>query len=445
MASEVAEYGVIGACLRYPEIIPEISTTVSPEDFDNKILCAIYCCIISLYDAQTIPTESNIYYQLEAVLSDPRKLKRYPYSELAFSKVPVNEISDLRERASTSFGARFDALVIRDQGVKSQLLRLSSDIKMITQKHEGGDAAAEELCRRINDIQMQVASGNCVHIVDALKEFNEWADKVASGEIPPGLKFGLADLDKWGTIRESDMVVVGARPSVGKTAFGLHVIRHLCSQGKRVLFFSLEQSQRSVVQRLLAAESSVHSSRIETMKLEGDDSLKIDEAEERMAKWEFIVDDSPSQKINAIIAKARKEKITHKIDAIVIDYLQYVFVDAGRSRQEDVAEISKKLKSLARELKVPVIVMAQLNRDADEKAPRLADLRESGAIEQDADMVVMLHRDPDKQDAANANYATIDLLLKKQREGPTSDDITVLYNKPFVRFENFAPEFPGNW
>jgi replicative DNA helicase len=243
-------------------------------------------------------------------------------------------------------------------------------------------------------------------------------------------------------MQNSELVIIAARPSVGKTSFALNVIRHVAVEEEQPVFFvSLEQSRIELAERLLCCQARVDSHRLRKGHLGSEDMDKLNSAGEVLRRTKLFLDDTPGQSMLRIAANARRLKLRHGIRMVVVDYLQLIDPDNRRdSRQEQVANISRRLKFLARELEVPVLALAQVNRSSEDRQdhrPRLADLRESGAIEQDADTVMLLHR-PELHEPGQ-HEGIVEVLVAKQRNGPTGD-VTLTYIKQFMRFENFAVE-----
>jgi len=240
--------------------------------------------------------------------------------------------------------------------------------------------------------------------------------------------------------QNSELIILAARPSVGKTAMALNIVRHVIVEEQLpVLFVSLEQTRIELAERLLAAQARVDSHKLRKGHLSGDDIGKLHSAGDVLRNANLFIDDSPAQGMLRIAANARRLKIRSGIRLVVIDYLQLIDPENRRDpRQEQVAQISRRLKHLARELEIPVVALAQVNRTSEDRQdhrPRLADLRESGSIEQDADTCLMLHR-PGRFDGSLEDNI-IEVIVAKQRNGPTGE-VTLAYLKQYMRFENYA-------
>ena len=256
-----------------------------------------------------------------------------------------------------------------------------------------------------------------------------------------GIPTGFADLDyKTSGFQPSDLILIAARPSMGKTAFVLNIAQYMAlRKNKKVVIFSLEMSSQQLVNRLFALESRVDSQKIRTGNLEDEDWSKLIEGAGVVGKSNLIIDDTPGISISELRSKCRKMKLEHGLDIIIIDYLQLMTgsVRGGDSRQQEISEISRALKGIARELNVPVVALSQLSRAVekrDDKRPMLSDLRESGAIEQDADVVMFIYRDDYyHKDTENKNMAEI--IIAKQRNGPIGT-VNLVWMPEYTRFVN---------
>ena len=249
------------------------------------------------------------------------------------------------------------------------------------------------------------------------------------------------DLDyKTSGFQPSDFILVAARPSMGKTAFVLNIAQHVAfRKNKTVAIFSLEMSKEQLVNRLFSLESKVDSQKIRTGNLEDEDWAKLIEGAGIIGNSNLIIDDTPGISISELRSKCRKFKLEHGLDMIIIDYLQLMSGSGrgGDSRQQEISDISRALKGVARELNVPVISLSQLSRAVekrDDKRPMLSDLRESGAIEQDADVVMFIYRDDYyNKDTENKNMAEI--IIAKQRNGPIGT-VNLVWMPEYTRFVN---------
>lgn len=287
-------------------------------------------------------------------------------------------------------------------------------------------------------------------LVDAMTEAFDRIDAKARGDLTgTGIPSGFVDLDNLTAgLHNNELVIIAARPSVGKTAFALNLIRHVVVEEKLPAFFvSLEMAKVELAERLLCCQSRVDAHKVRKGQLASDDIQKLIAAQDSLrgnARDGFVklfIDDAPQQTMLRIAANARRLKLRHGLRLVVIDYLQLIKPESRKDpRQEQVAQISRRLKFLARELQIPVIALAQVNRGSEDRqdhTPRLSDLRESGSIEQDADTVMMLHR-PARFDKSQDDNV-LEIHLAKQRNGPVGQ-ITLTYLKQYMRYENYAAD-----
>ena len=254
-----------------------------------------------------------------------------------------------------------------------------------------------------------------------------------------GIPSGFADLDNLTSgFQNSEFVVIGARPSVGKTALALTMAANIAvQQRKPVGFFTLEMSAVALMQRLLAAEARLDSNRIRSGMLRPSDFHKITDAAGRLYDAPLFIEDSPNLKLLDLRAQARRMKSNHSVEIVFIDYLTLISSENQElPRHEQIAEISRSLKALARELDVPVLALSQVRRETEGKLPTLADLRESGSIEQDADVVMFLHRERGTDE--NLNERETDLIVAKQRNGPVGK-INLTFFPEYTTFESHSP------
>jgi replicative DNA helicase len=270
-----------------------------------------------------------------------------------------------------------------------------------------------------------------------------------------GLNTGIFQLDRMTAgFQNSDLIIMAARPSMGKTALALSIARNMAVEyDKPIAFFSLEMSASQLAQRLLAAEARVELSKVRSGFINHSEERKMVEAMNRLSNSKFYIDDSSILSVLEIRAKARRLKAEHNIQAVFVDYLQFVTAPKAESRQREISLISQQLKQLAKELEIPVIALAQLNRGVEsrtEKRPLLSDLRESGSIEQDADVVMFIHRNDYYKhgEMGEGGDNKAEIIIGKQRNGPTGT-VEAAFIKEYARFENLVhtdvpPEVAAN-
>ena len=259
-----------------------------------------------------------------------------------------------------------------------------------------------------------------------------------------GIPSGFKDLDNLTSgLQPSDLILVAARPSMGKTAFTLNIATHVAVYEKKpVAFFSLEMSKEQLVQRMLCSEGGIDAQRLRVGELEEKDWTRLISAADRLAAAPIFIDDTAGITVMELRSKARRLKAEHGLELIVIDYLQLMQGRASKNsdnRQQEISEISRSLKALARELNVPVIALSQLSRSVESrqvKKPMLSDLRESGSLEQDADIVMFLYRE-DYYDPDTENKNITDLIIAKHRNGPV-DTVQLFFHKQFTKFADLS-------
>ncbi len=433
--SREAERCVLGSMLRDNGVIGDVLQIVREENLYVDAHQKIFKGIISLYD-RGHPVDLVVLAEWLKEQKHIEDVGGYGY------------LGELWDAAPTAANAEYYAQIVRDKAIVRHLIHASSEVL-----RDAYDQAmpAEELLdsaeRKILDIAQMGIIGQTFTLEQALAEAYDRIDTRHQRDqwSISGLPTGFVDLDdKTAGLQNSEFVIVAARPSVGKTSMALNIARHIAVEDNRPAFFvSLEQSRIELAERLLCCQARVDSHKLRKGHLSSDDMQKLIEAGGILRNAKLFIDDTPGQGMLRIAANARRLKLRHGIKAVFIDYLQLIEPDNRRdNRQEQVAVISRRLKHLARELQIPVVALAQLNRSPEDRQggkPRLADLRESGSIEQDADTVILLHR-PEMYEPGQ-HEGTVEVIVAKQRNGPTGE-ITLTYLKQFMRFENFAVEIP---
>ncbi len=353
-------------------------------------------------------------------------------------------LAELWDAAPTAANAEYYARIVRDKGITRSLIHASTEIlRDAYDQAYPADQLLEAAERQVLEIAQLGVTGQTISLEDALKDAYARIDQRTSRAhvTTSGVPTGYIDLDeKTAGLQANELIILAARPSVGKTSFGLNIARHVIVEERLPVFFvSLEQSRIELAERLLCCQARVDSHRLRTGRLSSEDMDRLLAAGDVLRQAKLFIDDTPSQGMLRVAANARRLQRRHDIRLVVIDYLQLIEPENRRDpRQEQVAQISRRLKYLARELKLPVLALAQVNRSSEDRQdhrPRLADLRESGSIEQDADTVLLLHR-PGKFDGGQEDNV-IEVIIGKQRNGPTGE-ITLAYLKQFMRFENYA-------
>jgi len=357
----------------------------------------------------------------------------------------VEYLVRLAESVPSSANAAYYARIVRDQAMLRSLISVSSEI--CSQAYEAQGEVAEivdEAEQKIFEITQQKISGQAVGIREIIKQTFELIEqRREGGSHVYGLSTGFNDLDELtGGLQNSEMIVVAARPSMGKTALGLNIAEYVGADSNRpVAVFSLEMAAQQLSERMLCGRAHIDSQKVRKGMLNENEYGIIQHAAGELYESKIYVDDSPSLTPLELRAKARRLKLQYDIELIVVDYLQLMHSPGSESRQMEVTTISRYLKAVARELNIPVVVMSQLNRSPEGREghrPRMSDLRESGSIEQDADVVVLLHREDyyhTEQDYENTNLAEI--IVAKQRNGPTGA-VNLIWNPHWTRFLDYS-------
>ena len=351
---------------------------------------------------------------------------------------------DIVNNTYTSANIREYASIVADKAVLRRLIKFNDETNnQCYSPRESTDDILAEAEKNIFNIVSRRGSGDYVPIrkivVDALQHLSLVSK--SKGNVT-GIATGFTDLDyKTAGLQPSDLVLIAARPSMGKTAFVLNMAQHICFKDKRnAVIFSLEMSKEQLINRLLSLESRVDSQAIRTGTLSDTDWENVIEGAETIAKSGLIIDDTPGIRISELRSRCRRYHQEFGLSVVIIDYLQ-LMSGKGRtdSRQQEISEISRSLKALARELHVPVVALSQLSRAVekrDDHRPMLSDLRESGAIEQDADVVMFLYRD-DYYNKESEKQGIAEVIIAKQRNGPIGT-VELVWLPNYTKFANKA-------
>ena len=423
--NEEAEQSVLGAILIDKDAISIVSEVVKPSDFYNDINGIIYNSMLSLYEARK-PID---------ILTLTTQLKKNKISD----KIDPSYLTSLLETVPTAANVEHYAQIIKENSTKRSMIAAGGQI---TEMGFMEDKEATELLDKAESFIFSISQGHSLRGFLPLKEmlaesFDRIDELHKKGAGLRGVKTGFVDLDTTlSGMQASNLLILAARPGQGKTAMVANISRHVAVSEKiPVGIFSLEMSQEEMVDRLLVGQADVDAWRLKTGKLSESDFAKLSEAMGLLADAPIFIDDTPGLSIAEIRTRARRLQLEHNIGLLIIDYLQ--LVDPGRhydNRVQEVSMVSQSLKNLARELKIPLVAVSQLSRAVEhrgEKKPQLADLRESGAIEQDADVVMFLYR----IEESVGNVIPTKLLIAKHRNGPTGE-IDLLFRGDRIRFYN---------
>jgi len=437
-----AERGVLGGILRDPDVLPEVQQLMVAEQFYFDAHQKIYQALCDL---------ANEAQPIDLVLLHDKLRKNKQLEDVG----GVMYLTELWEAVPTGANAQYHAKLVRDTAMVRGLIHASNEILRDSyERTQSADELVSQAERKIMEIAKSGMVGETQVLADVVNAaFTRLDSRIGKENLSiSGLATGYVDLDNiTAGLQNSELVIIAARPSVGKTAFALNMVRNIVTESDPhgnmpvVLFFSLEMARIELAERLLCCQSRVDSHKVRKGHLNPDDIDKLMAAGDILKRARLYIDDTPSRTMIQIAASARRLQKKHERDGglklIVIDYLQLIEPENRRDpRQEQVAQISRRLKFLARELLIPVIALAQVNRaseDRQDHKPRLSDLRESGSIEQDADTCMMLHR-PGKFDGAQADNI-LEIIIAKQRNGPTGE-ITLTWMKEYNRYENYIAD-----
>lgn len=428
-----AEQSVIGAMLMDRDAITTSSEIISGNDFYQSAYGVVFDSIVELFN-EGQPADLITLQERLRTKDVPAEI-----SSLEFAR-------DLLNMVSTSANVKYYAQIVADKSVMRRLIRLNEELANICYAgNESLEAILEKTEKSVFELLQRRNSGEFVPIKQIVLNALERIEKASKNKgTVTGIPTGFIDLDyKLSGLQPSDLVLVAARPSMGKTAFVLNIAQYIAfKKDKSVAIFSLEMSKEQLVNRMFSLESQVDAQAIRTGNMKDSDWEKLIEGAGIIGRSRLIIDDTPGISISELRSKCRKYKLEHGLDVIIIDYLQLMTGGVGRSqesRQQEVSEISRSLKGLARELNVPVVTLSQLSRAVEsrpDKRPMLSDLRESGAIEQDADVVMFIYRDEYyNKDSEFKKQAEI--IIAKQRNGPVGT-VNLAWLGEYTKFANLS-------
>ncbi len=421
----IAEQSVLGGMLLSKDAISDVVEILRDRDFYRPAHELIFDAILDLYgrgepaDAITVAAELT-------KRGDIARAGGAPYLHTLINAVP------------TAANASFYAKIVRERAIARRLVEAGTKIVQLGYSTEGDiDDVVDQAQAEVYQVTERRASEDYVQLNTLLEETFDEMERISKGVGPEGVLSGFRDLDKLTNgFHPSNMIVIAARPAVGKSTLALDIVRNAAIHEKKTaVIFSLEMSRSEITMRMLSAEARVALNSIRSGALTDDEWARLARRMGEISDAPLFIDDSANLSMMEIRAKARRLKQRHDLKLIVIDYLQ--LMSSGKkveNRQQEVSEFSRHLKLMAKELDIPVIAISQLNRSPEQRAdkkPMLSDLRESGAIEQDADMVILLHRE-DLYDKQNRS-GEADLFVVKHRNGPTRD-LIVSAQLHFSRF-----------
>lgn len=435
-----AEQAVLGAMLIDKEAIAKATEVLSADDFYREAHRVIFSAMLELYNKN----EAVDMVTVTEILKRDNKLE--DIGGIAY-------ITSLANVVLTAANVKYHAEIVAEKSVLRQLVRVSTEIAAMG--YEANDDVGTLLDTaesRILEISNRKKKNDFTAINDILMDSVQSIESLLQNKGGlTGLPAGFADLDKLTSgLHPSDFIILAARPSMGKTALALNIVQNVALRAHKVIggeprsvaFFSLEMSKEQLVNRMLCAEAGIDSQRLRVGEMHDEDWTHLWDACDTMSRAKIYIDDTAGITAMDMRSRARRLKAEHGLDLIVVDYLQLMQGSGKRNnsgdRQQEVSEISRSLKALARELDVPVLALSQLSRSVESrqvKRPMLSDLRESGSLEQDADIVAFLYRE-DYYNPETENKHT-ELIIAKHRNGPV-DTVNLFFQKQFTKFVGFT-------
>lgn len=425
----IAEQAVLGSMLVDKDAVIAAIETLKPDDFYRDDNREIYSAMLELYgtggniDTITLKQQLNLRGSLEKV------------GNIAY-------IASLIDNVPTTLNVEDYIKIVEEKSTLRQLIKSANDIlKLCYSQSIEVNGIIEETEKKIFDVLQNRSSRGYASIKEILiTAFDEIEKRYKNKSKISGMPSGFIDLDvKTSGLNPSDLIIVAARPAMGKSAFVLNIADYVAShEHMPVMMFSLEMSKEQLVNRILCSESEIDSMKLRNAELTSEDWLKLGQASGQLADVPLYIDDTPGLSAAELRAKCRKAKLEKNIGLVIIDYMQLMESKLrNESRQQEISEISRSLKILAKELNVPVIALSQLSRASEARAdhrPMLSDLRESGAIEQDADIVLFLHRE-DYYDENTDKKGIAEVIIAKNRNGATGT-VELAWLGKYTKFAN---------
>jgi len=426
-----AECGVLGSIIIDPEAIVQVSDFLRADDFYRDAHRTIYEVILQLYEEHEPADFITICDELE---------RRNKLEEVG----GASYITSLVNQVPTSGNVEFYARIVERTAILRHLIHAAGQIAAIAYEEGDADIALDKAEQLIFNISQRHARSDFAHMRDILAEYMNKLDQLHErrGTIV-GVPTGFTDLDRLtGGLQKSDLIVLAARPGIGKTSLALSIAHNSALKYQNsIAVFSLEMSKDQLAQRLLSMDAGIDQQRLRTGRIEDDEWDRIVYAMDTLSEANIWIDDTAGISTMEMRSKARRLQAEQGIDLIIVDYLQLMQATIGGKRNEnrvqEISEISRSLKGLARELNIPVLALAQLSRAVESrqsKVPQLSDLRESGSIEQDSDIVMFIYRDDIyNQESERKNIA--DIIIAKHRNGPVGE-ISLYFQASQTRFRD---------
>jgi replicative DNA helicase len=433
--NDEAEQATLGAILLDGEVLSTVFRFLRADDFYQVSHQKVFASIIDLFNRG----ETIDLLTLTEALASAGNLEACGGAAY---------VSFLTDQVPTSANVEYYARIVKDRSVRRRLLRISRELSsQALEETTDTRVLIEEAEQHIFEITDNQQSESYRGVGEIISETIEAIERLyQTKDSYTGVPSGFSELDNMTSgFQNSEFIVFGARPSVGKTALALTMAANMSIRKKiPVGFFTLEMTSMALVQRLVSSEARINSEKIRTGMLKPSDFHSLTEAAGRIYEAPLYIDETPRIKLLDLRARARRMKLKEEVRVIFVDYIGLIEPEYKQNvpRHEQVAEISRSLKALARELGIPIISLSQVGRQSEGKAPSLADLRESGSIEQDADVVLFLHRERNENRESNERHVSnveTDLIVAKQRNGPVGT-VKLAFLPQYTKFEAFSRE-----
>lgn len=427
-----AEQSVLGGMLIDNETVNRVIEILRPDDFYRPAHQLIYQAIVSLYQTNEPSDLITITNWLK---------KEHRLDEVG----GPSYLAMLVDQVPTTANIAHYAYIVYDKAVLRHVISGAGEIIQKGYEAKGNvEQYLDQAEKIIFEIAQRKASKSFAHVKDIVKDSFKMIEQLyEKKEAITGVATGFEDFDKMTSgLQPSDLVIIAGRPSMGKTALALNMAGHAAIHGgHKVAVFSLEMSKEQLVQRLLCSEARVDASRLRIGFLHDSDWPKLTKAAGSLSEAQLFIDDAAAQTVLEMRAKCRRLQREHGLDLVIVDYLQLVRGSARsqESREREISDISRSFKALAKELRIPVVALSQLNRSVEsrqDKRPQLSDLRESGALEQDADVIAFVYRD-EVYNKETPDKGISEIIIGKQRNGPIGT-VRLAFLNAFTRFENLA-------
>ncbi len=427
-----AEKSVIGSIFMENKILDLLVDLLKPTDFYNKNYEIIYNAMINLYNKK----EPIDLLTISEFLKKNKQLEQIG---------GVGKIAEIIDEVPTTANVVNYAKIVKEKSILRNVINTSTEvIEKCYQEPDNIEEFLDSIEKKYFELSENRFQSTFSSIKSLVWDALETVEKLYKNKTSiSGVPTGFFDLDnKTRGFQPSDLIIIAGRPSMGKTAFALNIAGNIGVNKKTpIAFFSLEMSKEQLAYRLLSSYSGINSNKMRSGMIAKDEWPKISKAAGILAEGKLFIDDTPAMSILEIRAKARRLKAQENIQMLMIDYLQLIRgFESRESREREISEISRSLKNLARELKIPVVALSQLNRGVEmrsDKRPQLSDLRESGAIEQDADVILFIYRDEVYNKNKEDNQGKAEIIIGKQRNGPTGT-VELFFDKKLTTFKNLS-------